>query len=606
MIADKGRAMHPPMHELAQVAPGTAGGPRQWLAGLVAQWWPVAALAMIALAIRLPHLAYVPQFTDEVLDAQVSYGIYSGKRPLIGSNAYTGAFHYYVQAGLFWLFGPSVDTPRSFVMVLGVGAVVATYGLGTEIGRRAAPATDARAVRRAGLVGGLVAGGLLATNAIHVVTNSHLAWPHCTLLLYLTGAFWLLERALRLGTLEAGGGASLVGVGLAFGLAQQQHPTMLLLWPVFLGYVAWRGRPFFRTCWAYMALVAFVVGISPLVVYNVQTGLGSLKESEEQRAAYEEGRAKDFSYRGRAAEIALTLARLPASAIDRRPVPEDQPIRGLSYLTDPSVILYSALSLAGLVAAARLGAFGPALAVAAFALLLPFFPASHDNLPRQGRYLMPLLPLAFAGVGGLAAIAWGRVATTKVAALVASVIAPPHEAHVGASVRMARGDPTARQADAVSAARSGRAGAVARTALVVALGSLVLYPLVPLASYYDRILAAGETNSRYYVTLAAAERQRLPGEWVVLDPSLQNDRPGAAGTALRTFDFMLDMREIPHATLHQSSDRIESRVSGDTLLMIADQRPGSATTRANAATWATEELANDDGGGFTLWRLTRR
>ena len=59
--------------------------------------------------------------------------------------------------------------------------------------------------------------------------------------------------------------------------------------------------------------------------------------------------------------------------------------------------------MAGLVVAARLGAWSLPLAVVTFLLLLPIFPASHDNLPRQGRYLMPLLPLAFAG-----AVGWRR------------------------------------------------------------------------------------------------------------------------------------------------------------------------------------------------------
>ena len=531
-------------------------------ARLLADWWPVLVLAALAFAIRWPHLWYIPQFTDEVFDAQVSYGIYQGKRPLIGVNAYTGAFFYYVQAGLFWLFGPSIHTPRLLVMVLGVAAVVATYGLGAEIGRRVAPAGDERAARRAGRLGGLLAGGLLATNAIHVLTNSHLAWPHSTLLLYLTAAFWLVERALRLGS-----GPSLVGTGLALGLAQQQHPTMVLLWPVFLGYVGWRGRAFFRTRWAYLAVAAFIVGISPLIAYNVQTGLGTLRESEEQRAGYEEGRNKDFSYRGRAAEILVTVARLPASAVDRRPGDETLPIAAAPYLTDPSVLLYSALAVAGLVFAARLGALGPVLAVGAFLLLLPLFPASHDNLPRQGRYLMPLLPLAFAGMGALGAWVWYRAS---------------------------------------------RATTPARSLVAVLLLGLVLYPLVPLAGHYARVLAAGETNARYYITLAAAERERRPGEAVVLDPSLQNDRTGAAGTALRTFDFMLDMREIPHAMLERSSDRIERRVEGRTALMISDglrpreDRPGSLSARENAAAWAFEQLPNDEGGGFTLWRLTRR
>ena len=180
-------------------------------------------------------------------------------------NAYTGAFHYYLQAGLFWLFGPSIYTPAPADLVLGVGAVLATGLLGCEA--REAHGAARRCPRRstAGWIGALVAGGLLATSAVHVLTNSHLAWPHCTLLLYLTLSLLVLERSVRhaqesAGGASLGGGPELVGAGLPFGLAQQQHPTMLLLWPVFLGYVGWRGRAVFRTRWAYAALLAFLIG----------------------------------------------------------------------------------------------------------------------------------------------------------------------------------------------------------------------------------------------------------------------------------------------------------------------------------------------------------
>ena len=223
-------------------------------------------------------------------------------------------------------------------------------------------------------------------------------------------AFWLLERAIRkvtaphdgsLSVLRRGGG-DLVGAGLAFGLAQQQHPTILLFWPVFLGYVAWRGRAFFRTRWAYAAVAAFVIGVSPLIVYNLTSDFGTLKESADQSAGYQQGRDnKDFSYKGRAVEILVTAARVTAGAIDDRD-------RTLDYLLDPIVLGYVALAVAGLIVAARLGASSLLLATVTFLLLLPIFPANHDNLPRQGRYLMPLLPLAFAGAGGLAALAARR------------------------------------------------------------------------------------------------------------------------------------------------------------------------------------------------------
>lgn len=529
--------------------------------GWVAAWWPYALLAVVAFVVRWPNLWYIPQFTDEVFDAQVSYDILQGKRPLTGVNAYTGAFHYYVQAGLFWIFGPSIYLPRLLIMVLGVGAVLATGLLGAEVARRAAPPGDAAAARRAGRIGALVAGGLLATSAVHVLTNSHLAWPHCTVLLYLTLAFWLLERAIRLAR-EAGGGSaigragpSLVGAGLLFGLAQQQHPTMLLLWPVLVGYVVWRGRAFFRTRWAYAAIAAFLIGVSPLILYNlVATDFGTLKESEEQRTGYQQGRDKDFSYRGRAAEMALTVVRIPAGAIDERP-------RALDYLLDPSVLAYLALCVAGLVVAARLGAPSLALATVTFLLLLPVFPAQHDNLPRQGRYVMPLLPLAFAGVGGMAAVASRRLR---------------------------------------------QASLIARAGFGLMLAAILLAPLFPLVRYELEALAANETNDRYYVTLGALERQRRPGEPVILDPTLQRDRTGAAGTAQRTFDFMVEFRGMPRVMLEESSERIARRIDSPTAVVLADLRPSSLSNRNNADAWTLEPLENDPGGGFTLWRITRR
>ncbi|MCC7372589.1 MAG: hypothetical protein IT306_29515 [Chloroflexi bacterium] len=550
-------------------------------------WWPLIALAVVAFAIRWPNLWYIPQFTDEVFDAQVAYSIWEGKRPLTGVNAYTGALFYYLLAGVFWLFGPSIYMPRLFVLVLGVVAVVVTGLLGADLGRRAAlRAARPESARTAGWIGALVGGGLLGTNGVHVLTNSHLSWPHCTLLLYLTLAFWLLERAVSsaaptLATAVSSptapshpspptpdtrhptpaSGWALVGAGFCFGLAQQQHPTMLLLWPVFIGYVLVRGWRYFLTRWAYLALVGFVVGVSPLIVYNLTTDFGTFKESVEQTSNYQEGRTDDLSYRGRVVEIAQTAPRVAATAFDLRPAPLS------SYLLSPTTWVYTVLGVAGLVMAARLGAWSLPLAVVTFLVLLPAFPASHDQLPRQARYLMPLFPLIFAGVGGLAVWAWLRVGARRPAL---------------------------------------------RPLVLALLAVLVLYPLVPLARYERDVLAANETNDRYFVTLGAMERQRRPQEPVVLDPTLQNDRTGAAGTAQRTFDFMMELRGIRRATLKEANERIVRELDVPTAIVVADDRVASfvdrsgAPNRANAETWSIEQLPNDDGGGFTIWRITRR
>src|SRR5688500_20081940 len=90
------------------VAEPVGGSAASWSARSVGwRWlmagWPLLALAALAFVVRWPNLQYIPQFTDEVFDGQVAYGIWEGKRPLIGVNAYTGAFYYYVLAGVFWL-----------------------------------------------------------------------------------------------------------------------------------------------------------------------------------------------------------------------------------------------------------------------------------------------------------------------------------------------------------------------------------------------------------------------------------------------------------------------------------------------------------------------
>src|SRR3954470_20360406 len=164
------RAVASPTAALDRPGAPAASRPRTaaWT-GWLADAWPFLLLAVVPSPIRWPNLWYIPQFTDEVFDAQVSFDILQGKRPLIGVNAYTGAFHYYVQAGLLWLFGPSIYLPRLFIMVLGVGAVLATALLGPEAARRAAPAGDARATQRASRIGALVGGGLLATAPVHVL-----------------------------------------------------------------------------------------------------------------------------------------------------------------------------------------------------------------------------------------------------------------------------------------------------------------------------------------------------------------------------------------------------------------------------------------------------
>jgi hypothetical protein len=69
---------------------------------------------------------------------------------------------------------------------------------------------------------------------------------------------------------------------------------------------------------------------------------------------------------------------------------------------------------------------------------------------------------------------------------------------------------------------------------------------------------------------------------------------------------MLELRGVPRALLEDSSERIARRLDAQTALVLADLQPSSIRNRSNADAWTLEPLPNDEGGGFTLWRITRR
>ena len=138
----------------------------------------LGGVLLLALALRLPHLALVPQFTDESLEVLWSLPIARGEAlPLTNYDAYYGALFNYLVAGAFVLLGPSALAARVAVLVAGVLTVLATYAL-------------ARAWN--GPAAGLLAGGLMAVNAAHVAINSHVAWANCTTPLFTTLAVWAL------------------------------------------------------------------------------------------------------------------------------------------------------------------------------------------------------------------------------------------------------------------------------------------------------------------------------------------------------------------------------------------------------------------------------
>src|SRR5205823_6528961 len=113
---------------------------------------------------------------------------------------------------------------------------------------------------------GLAAGALIAASASHSLANSRIAWSHSLTPLFSVAAVWLLLRAV-----EEHDGRSLVGAGLAAGLALHTHPTIVVMLPGGLVYLLWKGRDLLRTRWALLAVGAAALVNVNLLIYNLQS-----------------------------------------------------------------------------------------------------------------------------------------------------------------------------------------------------------------------------------------------------------------------------------------------------------------------------------------------
>jgi hypothetical protein len=232
------------------------------------------------------------------------------------------------------------------------------------------------------------------------------------------------------------------------------------------------------------------------------------------------------------AQVLLALARLASSAVDARDDWTD-------YLADPIVAGYVGLTLGGLVLLARSGAPLPLLLLISSVLVFPMFAARHENLPRAGRYLAPLLPLIYTAVAFAGWRLWAHLRQ--------------------------RG-PLARSPNAAGIALG-----------LVAAAVLVLYPLLPLSRYYAEREARGETNEPLFRALAEIEGVRRGEEEVVLDIDLIQHRLTGGGTVSRALDFLLTMRYIPHDSEFRMLRRRLERLDGGSVLAVVTDKTYAET-----------------------------
>lgn len=503
-------------HPNARDAAGATEDLRSRWAGLRADVGIVAALLAVAAVVRFPYLGDAPRFRDETFNALRALQIYRGEiAPLTDVELYMGSFYNYLVAGTFLLTEPNIYAARLVVTLFGIATVGVTYLLGREIGGRAA---------------GLLAAALLLTNGVHVAAVGHVGFSAHINPFFTTLGFWLLLRAVMR---EASG--SLMLAGFAFGMGLHTHPTTIAYLPGALGWLlATGGLRWFRRRSLYLALAAFLLAYSPMIVYNVATGGESIRHAiytATERPDYalgEDTRLTPASYLERQRDLWVMVYRTVGGALDERRAFWD-------YLLDPVLAGTAVLGVVSLVWAARRGFTLPIWTLGSLALILALFNANHYDVVGDANYVVKLLPLVFV------CMAWWVV---WMARRLLQALSP-------ASVRVA-------------------AGAVVAALVAVLVG----HPLVLLAAYYGDALRSEPTNARLIAAADALIAARQSNELVVLDNRLnerrvQNASPWDEESSFRVIRFILEFEGVAYRVMDVDDDAVQGLVrDGQSAIMV--------------------------------------
>ena len=450
-----------------------------------------AALLLTAAVARYPNLWVAPRFRDETFEALRALAIYRGQlAPLTNIEPYIGSFFNYAVAAAFVALGPTIYVPRLVVTAFGIATVGATYFLGREVAGRAV---------------GLIAAAFLLTNGVHIAAIGHMGFSADIAPFFTTIGFWLLHRAVA-----RGAPWSLALAGLSFGMGLHTHPTTVAFLPGALGWFLWNRSRWLRTPWPYVAALLFLLAYSPMIIFNVQTGGESVRHAvytATERPDYARSRDTSLtpeSYVSRQRDYWMMSYQTLGGALDARSDDAD-------YLTDPSLLGFAALAIAGVGWAARRGYSLPLWAIVSVSLILPLFNATHYDVVGDGHYVAKALPLIYASIGLLAVDL----------------------------VRGARQRLGPRQAGVVAAGVA---------ALVVALAAS---QLLALERYYSRASRADPTNASLIRAMDNLKANRHAGEVVLLDDNLNDRRvdyasPWDEASTFRVFRFIMEFDEIPY------------------------------------------------------------
>jgi hypothetical protein len=197
----------------------------------------------------------------------------------------------------------------------------------------------------------------------------------------------------------------------------------------------------------------------------------------------------------------------------------------------------------------------PILVGGSFLLLLPFLTGKFEPI-FNGRYLMPLLPLAFAGFGSAVAELWER-----------------------------------------------RSFAGPRLALATVVLALIVYPYWMLVRYEQRAHDEGEINLDLIRSAVAAESARVPGEPLLLDEALGRRSLPADGDLLLSLRLLLELRQVAYQVGPATAGKLGPQLDGAPTALVIFAQPYDRDLERR---FRLERVEQNNTGRYALYRLERR
>jgi 4-amino-4-deoxy-L-arabinose transferase-like glycosyltransferase len=500
------------------------------------------ALTLFGMLTRLPYLALIPAYSDEVMQTVYALTIRPGHfLPLVGNDAYAGPMFSYILAVCLRLFGATPEAPRIVVMIMGALTVGLTFLLARALGLS--------------WLWAVLAGLMLATNPLHILVNSHYAGTTYVLPLFSTAFLLALALAVRRES-----GPWLIAAGVLLGLAMQANPVPALMLP---GVIVWfliqrtpggqqsrQSRIGLRTQWPYLAVAAAVLAYAPVIIYNVQNELlGVAIVENKQTYVWQPASSASMAVQN-LGRLGLQLFHQVSGVIEG-----DSASGSLIGLT----VVMSAWAVAGMIYAARArrDLSLTTLAVASQVLIMPWL-SQHYGEMGATRFTNQLAPLIFVAMCGLAGEAWA-FARTRLS----------NSAVVSATM-------------------------YAVSVLFVAIS---LWPLTTLFGYYDRQIAAGQTN-RYELAFFREVVRQWKGETILVSDTLGR---------FNATEYFLAVNEVPY--VHLPIGRLLEHLAtgqetGRVIVALDNADLPRAGSQADLVPWRSPGIQPDREMGYGLYIIT--